>query len=588
MPPQQVLVTDLNDGSTLVLGQGLNPIASPDGRCLAWTNGTSVLESCRQKENGQWGAFGQGKTVFTVANGASQLAWSPDSTRLVFVSSRKTHAFVGLYKHDAKALLWLGPTVDTAMGPAWSPDGKKVAWIRLLAPPADAGRTDFGSESQPFAISVADAETGKARQVWSSVAAGFRGFPDVPGAHPLLWASDDTLLLTAESKEWLHVHALAMDGSLRELTPGACQVSDLALSGDRRQLYFTHNCNDLNGQQLSRVALEGGEPPVLLWGGEGVAGTPVEAGGELLWMQSTWNTPSNPYRMPLGGGTATALQIVGQSVPIALVRPEVVKFQSTDGVEVYGQLFRPPKTDKPVPVVVSLHGGPTWEMFPAWHPVRAYAYSYGFNQYLAQQGIAVLSVNYRGGTGYGYSFRKPRGLGWVDSIEFQDVAAAALWLSKQPGIDASRMGVWGPSYGGYLTLLAMGRKDVNFRVGVDMFGLYSWTQTLTEAWDSKLFLYESRTPEIPTDRSRRAFSSSPESVIQNFRGPVLAIHGDNDSNVPFDQTIELVAAMRARGFDVRELILPNEIHGFQLFRSWVQSLSEGAALLEQELLGAKP
>ena len=167
-----------------------------------------------------------------------------------------------------------------------------------------------------------------------------------------------------------------------------------------------------------------------------------------------------------------------------LVTPQQVIFKATDGVEVHGQLFVP-RDGKPTekhPALVFMHGGSMRQMLLGWHYMYYYSNSYAMNQYLANHGYVVLSVNYRSGIGYGRAFREAPGRAGRGATEYRDVVAAGKFLQARPDVDASRVGLWGGSYGGFLTAMGLAHNSDIFAAGVDFHGVHDWP---TDNWDGK-------------------------------------------------------------------------------------------------------
>src|SRR6185295_16439291 len=185
--------------------------------------------------------------------------------------------------------------------------------------------------------------------------------------------------------------------------------------------------------------------------------------------------PPLPAVVPLAGG---APRLVGADhVPAdfpteQLVVPEQVSFRASDGVEAHGQVFKPAAGDARRPAVVYIHGGGPRQMLLGWHNRWEYANDYGINQYLASRGFLVLSVDYRLSVGYGQAFQFPGRTGARGAAEYLDVLAAGRYLQKRADVDPRRIGVWGASYGGYLTALALGRHSDVFAAGVDIHGVH--------------------------------------------------------------------------------------------------------------------
>ena len=204
-------------------------------------------------------------------------------------------------------------------------------------------------------------------------------------------------------------------------------------------------------------------------------------------------------------------------------------------------------------------------MLLGWSYMGYYSNAYAVNQMLAARGFVVLSVNYRLGIGYGRAFQHPAKGGPAGASEYQDVVAGAKYLQALPGVDPARIGIWGGSYGGYLTGLALARDSATFKAGVDFHGVHDWSRLLSEE------IYPARRYEQGdwADAMKTAFAASPDADIATWRSPVLLIQGDDDRNVRFNQTIDVARRLDAAGVPYEELVLPNEIHGFLRHASWL-------------------
>jgi dipeptidyl aminopeptidase/acylaminoacyl peptidase len=261
-----------------------------------------------------------------------------------------------------------------------------------------------------------------------------------------------------------------------------------------------------------------------------------------------------------------------------LVTPQQVIFRSVDGVEIHGQLFVPRggKPGEKRPGLVFMHGGSMRQMLLGWHYMFYYSNSYAMNQYLASRGYVVLSVNYRSGIGYGRAFREAPGRAGRGATEYRDVVAAGKFLQARPDVDASRVGLWGGSYGGFLTAMGLAHNSDIFAAGVDFHGVHDWP---TDNWDGK---------NIAPELTKLAHESSPVSAVDSWKSPVLFIHGDDDRNVFFTQTVDLVARLRTRGVTIEQLIFPDEIHDFLLHRHWLAGYQAEADFFDRYLKNRPP
>ena len=215
-------------------------------------------------------------------------------------------------------------------------------------------------------------------------------------------------------------------------------------------------------------------------------------------------------------------------------------------------------------------------MLLGWHCGYYYNNAYAMNQYLASLGYVVLSVNYRSGIGYGLDFREALNYGATGASEFNDVLGAGLYLRGRPDVDPARVGLWGGSYGGYLTALGLARASDLFAAGVDMHGVHDWNVVLKNFASS----YD---PTKEQELARLAFESSPMASVKTWRSPVLLIHGDDDRNVPFSETVALAEALRKQGVEFRQLIFPDEIHDFLLHSSWLKAYHAAADFFAEKL-----
>jgi dipeptidyl aminopeptidase/acylaminoacyl peptidase len=160
-------------------------------------------------------------------------------------------------------------------------------------------------------------------------------------------------------------------------------------------------------------------------------------------------------------------------------------------------------------------------------------------------------------------FREALDYGPAGASEYRDVAGAGLYLRGRPDVDGRRIGLWGGSYGGYLTALGLARASDLFAAGVDLHGVHDWTA-----------LGRDRAAGAePRDEAalRLAFESSPMASVKSWRSPVLLIHGDDDRNVPFSESVTLAEALRAQGVHVEQLVFPDEVHGFLRHASWLRA-----------------
>ncbi len=348
-------------------------------------------------------------------------------------------------------------------------------------------------------------------------------------------------------------------------------------------MVYSSNQDDLDHRHIWEVPVAGGAPKAVTTGPT-IADLPVYAsdGRSIAFIHADAQRPMRPVTVARTGAPyGAARDLAPQSLPARypgsqFITPEQVVFQSPDGRMIHGQLFLPPGESKNTkhPALLFFHGGPYRQMLLGPNPMGAYTYMYAENQYFASRGYVVLSVNYRGGTGYGLDFRAPPNFGPGGASEFNDVMGGANYLNGRPDVDSKRLGVWGGSYGGYLTALALARASNTFATGVDYAGVHSWSAVLK--------VYAGAGVQTATDSI--AWASSPLSSIDQWHSPVLVIQADDDHNVPFDQTVMLMRELRSHKISSELIVIPDEVHDLLLHRSWLRYFHAQSDYLDKQLM----
>jgi dipeptidyl aminopeptidase/acylaminoacyl peptidase len=511
--------------------------------------------------------------------------WSQDGTRLAFVSDRGDHSFVGVYT-SSQPLLYLSPSTSFDSDPVWSPDGNSIAFMRQ--PSHGDGPENFLVQTpHPFSFWTAEAATGQSRKVWSSPDTLAGSLPNLDEKEPLFWMANNQLVFLTETDNWPHLYAVdTAGGDARLLTPGHFMVENVVLAPDHRSLVYSANTgearDDEDRRHLFRVGTDGHAPQPLT-SGDSLEWSPavltegrvayIATGAQQPAVVDVVTRPGESHTLDTGG--------IKDYPSTSLVIPKLVSFKSPDGLTIQGTLFRQTGTGAHQPGVIFVHGGPTRQMLLGWHYMDYYSNAYAVNQYLAAHGFIVLSVNYRLGIGYGRAFQHPEHAGPAGAAEYQDALAGARYLQQVGGVDANRIAIWGGSYGGYLTGLALARNSDVFKAGVDFHGISNWVPFMAKAQALPEHWYEASAEwkrAIDT-----AFAASPDADIAKWKSPVLLIHADDDRNVPFDQTVELAHRLEQQHTPFEELIIPNDIHGFLRRASWMQADQATVQFLSRQL-----
>jgi dipeptidyl aminopeptidase/acylaminoacyl peptidase/sugar lactone lactonase YvrE len=568
---QSVWALSLAGGPPRRLGAGHAPAVSPRGDRVAFLHKGQVWTASLDGHSAA-------EPLFQTRGQVRQLRWSPDGSALAFVSDRGDHSFVGIYRGPDKSLRWLDPSVDRDSNPAWSPDGRQIAFLRL--PAAHQARTfEPQPTGEPWSIRVATVADGKGRLVWKAEPGPGSVFRGIEAPNQLFWGADDRLVFPWEADGWTHLYSVSLHGGPATLlTPGKFEVESVTLSPDRTRLVFSSNQDDIDRRHLATVPVRGGKPTPLT-PGTGIEWSPVVTSDDkaVAFLHSDARHPARPA-IHIGGAARDLFEPNPPFPADALVVPKAVTITAADGKKAPAQLFLPPdlKRGERHPAVLYVHGGSRRQMLLGWHMMAGYSHHYALNQYLALHGFVVLSLNYRSGIGYGLDFREAPAYGAGGASEFNDLLGAGRYLRDRPDVDPNRVGLWGGSYGGYLTGLGLARASDVFAAGVDIHGVYDWNVVMRNFEPS----YD---PLAQRDRAKLAFDSSPAASVKTWRSPVLVIHGDHDPEVPFQESVRLVEDLRKQKVDVEQLVFPDEAHGFLTHEAWLRCLQATADYLERRL-----
>ena len=510
---------------------------------------------------------------------------SPDGRLLAFTSNRGDHAYIGIYDLGARTVTYMAPGVDRDSSPTWSHDSSRIAFIRR---PGDSfarivgARTGQEEDEGPDGLYqaafpggytlgfwVGNPLSGEAREFWHA-APGDTVFTRTYG---ITWAGGN-VVFRAEKDNWRHYFSVAVEGDLtaepENLTPGEGIAEQVGLSPDGEWLYYSTNAGDIDRRHIWRTRTRGGRARQLTTG-ERIETYPVSlaSGEHFACLNATARQPQSVAVVRARGGDPEVIfPVLESSFPYdEQVVPENVILTADDGWEFHNQVFVPPDIapGEKRPAMLFTHGGPQRQMLLGYHYMHFYHMAYAINQYLATKGYIVISVNYRSGIGYGREFRNAPDRGRRGNSEYRDVEAAGRYLQSRPDVDPERIGLWGLSYGGILTAQGLARNSDIFSAGVDIAGVHLWGSSL--------------------DPESVSWQSSSISEIGNWTSPVLLIHGDDDRNVDFSQTVGLVQLLRAHDIYHELIVFPDDVHDSLLFTRWLITFSAMDDFFDRFLIG---
>jgi dipeptidyl aminopeptidase/acylaminoacyl peptidase len=362
----------------------------------------------------------------------------------------------------------------------------------------------------------------------------------------------------------------------KQLTSGSFEIYDPKISRNGKYWYFHANSVHPGVRHFYRMPVEGGKMEQLTKGDGRWDATLSPDEKTLALLYSTANTPPELYLQPNRSGGSpkkitSSLTEEWQAYPWRM--PEYVTFKASDGASVPARLYRPAKGAKNGPAVVFVHGAGYLQNAHKWW--SSYFREYMFHNLLADKGYTVLDIDYRGSAGYGRDWRTAiyRHMGGKDLSDHID---GANWLVEELGVDSTRLGIYGGSYGGFITLMAMFTKPGVFRAGAALRSVTDWAH-YNHPYTANI-LNEPYTDSLAYARS------SPIYYAEGLKGHLLIAHGMIDTNVHFQDVVRLSQRLIELGKEDWELaVYPLEDHGFVEPSSWTDEYRRILKLFEETI-----
>ncbi|MFI5261371.1 MAG: prolyl oligopeptidase family serine peptidase [Candidatus Limnocylindrales bacterium] len=588
---RQVCVLPLRGGprqQLTALAKDASEVAwSPDDTRLAYVCETAI-----------WVIEADGGRPRRVADhpaGNTSPCWAPDGERLLFISRRRGWSQLWLVDVPRPARgrppsterlrvpRCLTPSPHDNELPSWSPDGRWIAFASLRS-------TDLAA--QQICVLDVDAAEGGRHGDAVRIVAGADSMAVAAG-----WWPDSTALVFTDDREgWFQVARVAPDGdpgSYVTLTSGAVEHGDPSGESPYAPLVSP------DGHHVAHVRIHGGLVDLVVAhltpGGRAIVGEVSVQPEPGVWRLVAWVgtdhlaavgdttiRPPDLWLLPVPGLAAAGARPrqVTASLPGAVpvrrfVAPERIRFTARDGLAIQGTLWRP---SGPAPAIVAAHGGPTWQTYAGWQP---------FFELLAQEGMAIVAPDFRGSTGYGRAFRHAN-VGEWGHADCQDCIDAARWAAAQPWCDG-RLAIYGGSYGGYMTLCALVEEPGLWRAGVDLYG---------DSEIAESFRHGDRIGRL--DLERQMGSPDDAAMVDTYRrgspvyraerieAPLLILHGRRDKRVVPLMSERMVEALEIEAKHHEVHWYDDEGHGWKRRENRRDAYERILKFLKRHLLDQEP
>jgi dipeptidyl aminopeptidase/acylaminoacyl peptidase len=567
-------------------------VPSPDATRVTFVRG-GTLSGFGTQSGGQGGGD---LVVRSLADGAeTQIAhddvsirgivWSPDGSSLAYTAGAK------IIHHDespsysgAKLIYRVSEYVPGQVYAVHAVAGEKpvaistpgeyggLAWL-------DAGHLVFDRQSneyKTYTIYVADVTSGSARAIDEEREEKFWSIPDwgIANAQPLPSPDGKWIAFLTDRDGWDHIYVMpAAGGHAVQITKGKFEAWRPVWSHDGTRIAFDANEADHLGDRRIGIANIGKDPAratiTYITTGTGTNIDPQWSPDDshVVYQHTDTRNSADLFTVATSANGGAKPARLSDSMPADVeksqfVEPQFVRFPGADGQMVPGWLFVPKNLDrsKKHPVIIWIHGDGVNQNYDGWHVQRNYAVYYSFHQYLLQKDYIVFAPDYRGSIGYGRDWRTGVYMD-VGGKDAKDAWMAANYVKTLPYVDSDHIGIWGLSYGGFFTLIAMTDQPKLFRAGVDVAGVVDYVMYYSDPYHGDWTASRIGTPE---QNPRVYANASPISHIDRLERPLLVLHGTADVNVPFLESVWLMdeALKKAKGDLVSFMIYPGEFHYF--------------------------
>ncbi|MEM7414054.1 MAG: prolyl oligopeptidase family serine peptidase [Gemmatimonadota bacterium] len=390
----------------------------------------------------------------------------------------------------------------------------------------------------------------------------------------------DRVYFVSEESGYAHLYAVNADGSDRAaLTSGDWEVLSVSMPADRSYFFLRTNEGSPFNEHMWRMDFDGSDKEQLTEGEGRFVGTLSPNGRRMAVVHDIANHPPELYLADADGSDMERVTTTPTEewMSFPWIKPEIVHFPAEDGTMVPARIYRPSDmgAESHGGAVIFVHGaGYLHNIHNYW---SSYYREYQFNQFLAANGYTVLDIDYRGSAGYGAEWRTAI-YRWMGGKDLSDQVDGARYLVENEGVDAERVGLYGGSYGGFITLMGLFTADRTFKSGAALRSVTDWAHYNHG--------YTSRILNLPHEDEEAYEQSSPIYFAENFRPDqhLVMLHGMIDTNVHFSDVVRLAQRLIELGKENWEMaVFPVENHGFVEPSSWTDEYRRIFELFERTL-----
>jgi len=418
----------------------------------------------------------------------------------------------------------------------WTPDSKKVVY-------------QAQNREQTFLdVNLADPRDGKMTNLFRETSKAWVGINEEP-----IWLKDGSFIWASERTGWEHLYHYSADGKLlKQITDGQWEVRTVeGVDEENGFIYFTATQHSHIAPNGYRIKLDG-SGLTRLTSGEGTHRMDVSPANN--YFINTWSDLNTPSQVRLYDAAGKLVRVIAENKVDALKQyklgsAELLQVKTRDGFVMEAMMIKPPDFDrsKKYPVMSFTYSGPhAPQVRNAWG-----AATYMWHQLLAQKGYIIWVCDNRTASGKGLESTWPVYKNFGE-IELRDLEDGVAWLKTQPYVDGSRIGIWGWSYGGFMTSYALTHSQ-SFKIGIAGGSVTDWRD-----YDS---IYTERYMQTPQNNPEGYKKSSPAAAAKNLHGKLLLIHGAIDDNVHMQNTIQFVYELQKAGKQFELMLYPKQRHG---------------------------